>query len=211
MLHTEAVSDNTLGLIKKIQSDPFFEGFMLVGGTALALQIGHRISDDIDFFTRTSFDNREALEHLEHHYGFREEYRHSYTLKGIINGIFTDFLKHDYDLIADTVNIESITMASKPDIAAMKVNAITGNGTRVKDFIDIYFLLKEYSFSQIIDFYRTKYKTRNDFHAVKSLTYFDDVIEEDWPKMILEKELTFANLKKEILRQRDLFLQNRRE
>ncbi len=88
----------------------------------------------------------------------------------------------------------------------MKVNAITGNGTRVKDFVDIYFLLKHFTFSQIIEFYKTKYKTRNDFHVIKSLTWFDDISLEEWPNLLLEKDLTLDNLKNELVTKRDIFL-----
>jgi hypothetical protein len=97
-------------------------------------------------------------------------------------------------------------MLSKADIAAMKVNAITGNGTRVKDFIDIYFLLKEYSFGDIVSFYKKKYGNRNEFHAVKSLTYFNDIRISDWPNMVLEKKLTLPGLKKELKKKRDDFV-----
>jgi hypothetical protein len=209
MLHTEAVGENALALTKQLQSDPLLKGFILVGGTALALQIRHRTSVDLDFFTQDEFNHEELLEHLEHHYHFNEQYRHQNTLKGIINGVAVDFLRHDYKLIEEPLQIQGIKMASKPDIAAMKVNAIAGNGTRVKDFIDIYFLLKEFDFKEIINFYLTKYNTRNDFHAIKSLTYFDDVILEEWPEMISEKDLEFQSLKKNILDKRDIFLKGR--
>lgn len=206
MLHTETVDDNTLELVRKIQLDDFFDHFLLVGGTALSLLIGHRKSVDLDFFTRHEFDTREMLEHLEKNYQFREHYRHTNTLKGVVNGVFIDFLKHDYEMVAATFQRDGIRIASKQDIAAMKVNAIAGNGTRVKDFIDIYFLLKEFSFEEIIGFYKTKYTARNEFHAIKSLTFFDDIIEEEWPVMILEKNLTFEVLKGSILESRDIFL-----
>lgn len=208
MLHKESVNRATLELIRQLQSDPVFEDFILVGGTALSLQLGHRLSVDIDFFTRKEFDSQEMLEYLEHKYGFQEQYRHSNTLKGIINGVFVDLLRHDYKYIADHFHMEGIKLASKQDIAAMKVNAITGNGTRIKDFVDIYFLLKEFSFSEIIGFYKIKYDSRNDFHAIKSLTYFDDIIEKEWPKMILEKELTLKELKKALIKQRENIFKN---
>ena len=53
---------------------------------------------------------------------------------------------------------------------------------------------------------KTKYNTRNDLHAIKSLTYFDEIIVEEWPKMILEKELNLKDLKRTIIEQRDIFL-----
>lgn len=208
MLHKETVSNNTLELIQKLQSDVALEKFTLVGGTALSLQIGHRISIDIDFFSMEAFDQQTILQHLESNYGFQEQYSHTNTLKGIINGVFVDFLRHDYKYVAEPLNIMGMRLASKQDIAAMKVNAITGNGTRVKDFIDIYFLLKEFSFSEIVGFYKTKYNSRNDFHAVKSLTYFEDIDADAWPKMLLEKTLKLDVIKNTLVEQRDLFLKN---
>jgi hypothetical protein len=56
-----------------------------------------------------------------------------------------------------------------------------------------------------------KYDTRNDFHAIKSLTYFDDIIVEEWPKMILEKKLGFKDLKRVLVEKRDLFLHNQKK
>lgn len=208
MLYQETVNKDTLELIQKLQSDDVFEKFILVGGTALSLQIGHRISIDIDFFTREAFDQQEMLQHLESNYGFQEQYSHTSTLKGIINGVFVDLLRHNYKYVAEPLNIMGIRLASKQDIAAMKVNAITGNGTRVKDFIDIYFLLKEFSFQEIIDFYKIKYDSRNDFHAIKSLTYFDEIVAEPWPKMMREKDLNLKEIKSEITQHRNDYLKS---
>jgi hypothetical protein len=206
MLYKETVSNTTLDLIRTLQADRMLQGFLLVGGTALSLQIGHRISIDIDFFTQNEFVAQELLEYLEPTYAFRLQYMHKNTLKGIINGVFVDLLRHNYKLIEDPISDENIIMASRQDIAAMKVNAVTGNGTRVKDFIDIYFLLKEYSFSELIEFYNLKYESRNDFHIIKSLTYFNDIIAEDWPNMHREKDLTIGEVKNFILQKRDEFL-----
>lgn len=196
-------------MIRKLQSDSLLDGFVLVGGTGLALQIGHRTSVDIDFFTRKEFDPQLLLQHLEHKYGFKEQYQYTNTLKGIIDETFVDFITHDYDYIEEPIMLEYITLASKKDIAAMKVNVIAGNGTRVKDFVDMYFLLKEFDFSEIIDFYQTKYKSRNAFHAVKSLTFFEDIIPVAWPVMLKEKELSLDELKKSIITHRDMYLRSR--
>jgi hypothetical protein len=87
---------------------------------------------------------------------------------------------------------------SNADITAMKLNAIAGNGTRSKDFIDIYFILKHYSVNNILKFYELKYSNRNLLHAFKSLIYFDDISMSDWPEMILEKNLNIVTVKKEI-------------
>ena len=206
MLHQETVTVPTLDLIRKLQKDPVFDRFCLVGGTALSLQIGHRKSIDIDYFTRISFDNQPLIEHLEKQYGFSLQYTNLNTVKGFVDGILIDLLKHDYPYINEPILMDGIKMLSKQDIAAFKVNAITGSGTRAKDFVDIYFLLKEFSFAEIVGFYSLKYGQRNEFHAVKSLTYFDDLDHSDWPNLVLEKNLTIKKVKESIILQRNKFL-----
>ena len=206
MLYKEAVEPGTLELIVKLQNDPLIKDFYLVGGTALALQLGHRTSVDIDLFTRSDFDIEIFIEHLESNYAFSLQFSHGFTLKGVINGVFVDFLKHDYEYVVPPVIVDRIKMLDKPDIVAMKVNAITGNGTRIKDFIDIYYLLRTYSFEEIMHYYSLKYNKRNTFHAVKSLTYFNDIDEAEWPKMIKEPQLDLISLKAFITKKRDDYL-----
>ncbi|MFH0867375.1 MAG: nucleotidyl transferase AbiEii/AbiGii toxin family protein [Bacteroidota bacterium] len=209
MLHKETVAPKTLALIKTLQSDNYFDDFYLVDGTGLSLQIGHRISVDIDFFTRNNFKPQEFMEHLEKKFGFILQYMHHNTLKGFIGNVLLDILRHDYTFVKEPVCSEGINLLSKEDIAAMKVNAICGNGTRAKDFVDIYFLLKDFSFEQLISFYSIKYGSRNEFHAIKSLTYFNDIVAEDWPNVISDKKLTINKVKQTITKHRNLFLNSK--
>jgi hypothetical protein len=120
MLHKETVGPGTLELIKKLQTDPILEDFYLVGGTALALQIGHRTSIDIDLFSRSDIDIENLIEYLENNYEFSLQFSHKNTLKGIINGVFVDFLKHDYKYVVEPLIVDGIKMLDKPDISAMK-------------------------------------------------------------------------------------------
>ena len=76
-------------------------------------------------------------------------------------------------------------LASDKDIAAMKINAIIGRGTR-KDFIDLYVLLQHYSLSQIMDFYKRKYPEFSEYRALLSMTYFDDAEMQDMPRMFID-------------------------
>lgn len=207
MLRKETVTETTLGLIQRLQCDIFFKDFFLVGGTALSLQIGHRISIDIDLFSKNPFKNQDFVEYLEQNYDFHLHYMHTNSIKGTINGVFLDLVTHNYPFVTDTIFDENVKMLSKQDIAAMKVNAITGNGTRSKDFIDIYFLLQEFSFAEIVSFYMKKYGNRNEFLAIKSLTYFNDISYDDWPHLILEPNLTKEKIMKTIVSHRDLFLE----
>lgn len=205
MLQKRAVEPKTLELIQKLQADIELQKFILVGGTSLALHIGHRVSVDIDLFTVENFDTEAMLQHLEKNYRFNLQYRHKNTLKGFIKNIFVDLITHPYSIIKPVITSENVRMAAKEDIAAMKINAISGDGTRVKDFIDLYFLLKEYSLKEIMDFYKQKYAQRNIFHAIKSITYFEDVDFSAWPNLIKEKDLTPEKLKNNlIITQREL-------
>ena len=65
MLRKETVSESTLELLKTLMKDELLGNFFLAGGTALALQIGHRISIDLDLFTEASFNENEMLTNLE--------------------------------------------------------------------------------------------------------------------------------------------------
>ena len=195
MLQKEAIEPGTLQLLKVLQADSMFEKFHLADGTGLALQLGHRLSVDLDLFSLTPFDTDLYLEYLEKKYQFISDYRAAGTLKGSINNIKVDFISHPYILVMPVVELEQIRIYSEADIAAMKVNAIAGNGTRSKDFVDLCFLLDLFSIDQILGFYQTKYNDRNTFHALKSLNYFEEVDLSDWPLQIKNNKLTWEKVK----------------
>ena len=175
MLRKETVSPVTLELLNDLMQDEALRDFFLVGGTALSLQIGHRISIDIDLFTTTPFDENKLLSHLETAKGLRLNYLDNNTIKGQINGVQTDLIRHAYPLVRDVVVAENVRLASIEDIAAMKLNAIIGNGTRLKDFVDIAFLSSHLSFEQMIYAYEKKYQTRNPVMILKAIAYHYDL------------------------------------
>ncbi|MBC8321348.1 MAG: nucleotidyl transferase AbiEii/AbiGii toxin family protein [Bacteroidetes bacterium] len=183
MLHKETVDKSTLDLLKQLQSKKYLKGFYLVGGTALALRIGHRKSIDIDLFSDFDFDVTQTLENLSSDFNYKLYFSANNTLKGSIDNVQVDILAHRYPLIQEPCTAEGITMLSLQDILAMKLNAITGSGQRVKDFIDVYYLLREFTMSEMIDFYSTKYKQYNEVNVLKSITYFNDVDLADWPQL----------------------------
>ncbi len=121
---------------------------------ALALKIGHRKSIDINLFANFSFDVSYIIENLSADFAFELFFASKNAIKGSINNIQIDILAHRYPLINTPETIHNISMLSTEDIVAMKLNAIVTNGQRVKDFIDIYFLLEEYSFKEMLSFYK---------------------------------------------------------
>ena len=175
MLHKETVSDFTLDLLKTLMADEKLTDFFLVGGTALALQIGHRISIDLDLFSRSSFSENDLLSHLEKKYRFKLDFQANQTLKGSINNVNVDLITHSYPLVKRLVVTDNVRMASLEDIAAMKLNAISGNGTRLKDFIDIASLSPKLTLADMVIAYRNKYDSRNPAVVIKSLDYHEDI------------------------------------
>lgn len=159
--------------------------FYLAGGTALALMIQHRRSLDFDFFTAHSFNPSAILSRLP--YGeIRQQTRGTLTVG--LDSIQTSFFEYPYPLL-QPVNEEGIVpLAQMPDIAAMKISAIAGRGSR-KDFIDLYYIIQRgYSFQQCLSFFSEKFKTIkvDIYHLMRSLTYFDDAESEVMPEMLTE-------------------------
>jgi hypothetical protein len=175
MLRKETVTAGTLELLKSLMQDENLNAFFLVGGTALSLQIGHRISIDLDLFSQSSFDETQLLEYLELQKGLQLDYLHKNTIKGQIAETKVDFIRHPYPLVKELEIQEGIRLASLEDIAAMKLNAIVGNGTRLKDFIDIAFLSCHLSLETMMNAYEDKYATRNPLLSLKSLSYHNDI------------------------------------
>jgi hypothetical protein len=201
MLHTATVEDATLGLLKSLQSKQYLKGFYLAGGTALALYNGHRRSVDLDLFSDFAFDTTRMLEDIAQDYRFTLMFSAPNTLKGTIDNINVDILAHRYQLVNDPVDEEDILLLSEPDIAAMKLNAISGSGQRIKDFIDVYFLLEKYDVKTMLGWYSQKYNQTNDLLILKSLIYFEDVEESEWPVMIKEPGLKWKDVKRKIEKQ----------
>ncbi|MBC8314089.1 MAG: nucleotidyl transferase AbiEii/AbiGii toxin family protein [Bacteroidales bacterium] len=198
MLQTEAVEAPTLELIKSLQEKPYLQGFHLVGGTALALYLGHRKSIDIDLFTNVDFDASVLLEQIQQNFSYQLFQTASNTLKGCIGNINVDILAHRYKVIGEQNVIQGVKLLSLPDIIAMKLNAIATSGQRSKDFIDIYYLLNSYNLGQMLDFYKDKYKQQHRAFILKSLIYFDDVDLGDWPVLIENPKLKWADVKSRI-------------
>ena len=196
MLQIQTTSPELLELLIKLMKDNFFQNFILVGGTSLALQIGHRNSIDIDMFGNQGINPKLFQEKLSE-FGNIEV---TQTTKNIfissINNVKVDFVNYKYPLLKNFTELNSIRLASKEDIGAMKLNAILGRGSR-KDFIDLYFLLKEFPLKQILEFYNQKYIDGSEFLVLKSLTYFEDADEQPQPQMF--KPFNWEECKQKII------------
>ena len=184
-MHTETLSENTRIVLGKIAS--VARPFYLAGGTALALQFGHRISVDLDFFSQDSFSVSMLVEKLNNLGDLKIEDQSEDTFNGFLDGVKISFFYYPYPLLFDVKDYEGVSLADERDISAMKIQAISGRGSK-KDFIDLFVLLKKYAIEEILNFFHEKYKkfNYNKLHIIKSLNYFFNADNDPDPKMLIK-------------------------
>ncbi len=159
--------------------------FYLAGGTALALQFGHRISRDLDFFNDLNFDVDKIIDELKEINKLSVVSKSKETLHLIISGIKVSFLGYHYPILFPFEFFLGMSIADPRDIGCMKISAIAGRGAK-RDFVDLYTISKEYGLPYLINLFKIKY-AEIDFnlvHAFKSLTYFKDAENEPMPQML---------------------------
>lgn len=183
---TKALLPNTIRALKLVSNISIVKKSYLAGGTALALHLGHRISVDLDFFTPQIFDEKTLSGELSQLSEYQEEGTAWRTVWGKIANTKFSLFYYQYPLIKKTIPFEGIQMLSKEDIAAMKIHAMETRGTK-RDFIDLYFLAKEFTLEQMLKFYDQKYETLEDhlYIILRSMNYFIDADIEDMPEMLL--------------------------
>jgi predicted nucleotidyltransferase component of viral defense system len=184
-LHLDILPEEQLRLFETLSSQSFITDFYLAGGTCLALQIGHRRSIDFDFFIPDDFDTSTIINRLTQIGSYQRDNEEKNTINGSLKGVRISFFGYRYDIIDDFKTFNKIRLAGLKDIAAMKLEAIAGRGSK-KDFIDLYFLLQQYTLEEIFSFHALKYGIglSNQYHHLKSLVYFADAETEAMPVMI---------------------------
>jgi hypothetical protein len=183
MLYYETIDAPTLGLLKQLQQIPAFANLRLAGGTSLALQTGHRKSVVIDLFGTIQDDEYEVAKTLRN-LGKVTTIKKSTNI-GIylINDIKTDIVNYTYPWLQNAIIKDGLRLAGEKDIAAMKLAAITGRGTK-KVFIDLFFLLKKFTLREMLDLYLQKYNDGSELLVLKSLSYFNDAEKDELPVML---------------------------
>jgi predicted nucleotidyltransferase component of viral defense system len=165
-----------LPLLKEFKSD-----FYLAGGTALALQLGHRDSIDFDFFSVKNIDTEKLFERIKTifvDYEVKKIQEEKNTLTIIIDeNIKISFFTYRYELLNELINEENLKLASIEDIACMKLSAIVSRSTE-KDYVDLYFILQNNSLGNLLKLVQKKFPSLDTNLVIKSLTYFDDIVEE---------------------------------
>ncbi len=198
-LFTETLPHNTKKLLEAFQNSKqgFLQKFYLSGGTALSLQLGHRESEDLDFFTQDNF-RPEALQEALVMYGTLQQTELAKgTLNTFIQGVKLQFLEYPYPLIEPFKSWNNVQISSVADIACTKLQTIGMRGSK-KDFIDIYFLFQQYTLEDLFILLKQKYPKvdYSQTHILKSLVYFDDAESQPMPRM--HKQVSWEDVKEKM-------------
>ena len=165
-------------------SMPVLEGHALVGGTALALRYGHRMSVDLDLFGST-YEHDLLKEALHHEFGSAFHYEpgrgRAIGLFCYVDGVKVDIVKYPHARISAIEQHGAIRMYADEDIGAMKIQALLGRGKK-KDFWDLHTLLQHHDLNKIMDWHRTKYPDQLLAISIPSaITYFTDAEDSEDP------------------------------
>lgn len=189
------VSDTLWSILQRLMSIPELSAFRLVGGTSLSLQLGHRISIDIDLFTDSdyaSIDYIGILQILKREFNFIDAKNWLNDSMGntcMIGDTSEDAVKLDLfytdAFTFPIINYEGIRLGSLEEISSMKLDVI-GRGGRKKDFWDIHKLLEKFSIEEMIRFYLSKYPyNHSEVDLRKQLVNFESA-ESDFEPICLE-------------------------
>ena len=175
MLQVSAVEEHTYGLLKRLMREPLFDGTRLVGGTSLALQLGHRKSTDLDFLSFEVPDIESIVSLLSDKYGYTAQLITEKSTIGYVEGVKIDVIYHPFRWLEDPLIEGEIRLAKLADIAAMKMHAIANSGQRPKVFVDIAYLSRQFSYNHIKELALKKYPMYDPIMFDRAIIYFGDV------------------------------------
>jgi hypothetical protein len=189
-MHPKVLSDDAWKTVRLLKTEGILESWALAGGTGLALQIGHRYSEDLDFFRTDTFEPQRLAVHLSTTGRVKIQSRSADTLHVVLAGLRISFLKAQVPLLFPGTAYRGLTLADPRDIAVMKLIAIGGRGSR-RDFVDLYYYLHGGGdLDGLFALLKRRFRDVdfNEYHLLKSLVYFNDAESEPMPRMIQKVE-----------------------
>lgn len=176
--HWDTITAGMRNLLQNLAPLPFIHQFYLAGGTALALQIGHRRSVDLDFFSETDEvggQTRQEIIHSLRSLGAQVIENVGGNLLLLVNDIHLGFFSYGYPLVQEAEPLENIRLASLADIGLMKCDALITRGGR-KDFYDLFYIAQQIPLEQLLELGGTKYAYYRDFPiaVIEQMVVFDN-------------------------------------
>ncbi|MGB8030223.1 MAG: nucleotidyl transferase AbiEii/AbiGii toxin family protein [Terracidiphilus sp.] len=189
--HREVIHASTELTLSLLRNARLLEGFYLAGGTGLALQFGHRLSLDLDFFATEQFDEEMLLQRFQTLDQFTLVAKAPYTLHATVQETKVSFLGYAYPVLFPANSFIDVAIADPRDIACMTVSAIASRGTK-RDFVDLYLCVERYGLKEILRLFDQKYSQThyNRIHILKSLTFFGDAEKDPMPHMLVTLDWT---------------------
>ena len=184
----KVLSPESWDLVRRLVAGGHLDSWTLAGGTGLALQLGHRYSEDLDFFRTPAFESEILLSRLSEVGPVAVQSRSSGTLHLVLEGLRVSFLAMEAPLLFPGTPYRGLVLADPRDIAVMKLVAIGGRGSS-KDFVDLFFYLQAGgSLEAMLELTRRRFEKIdfNEYHLLKSLVFFDDAEAEPMPRMLRE-------------------------
>lgn len=186
-------------IVRRLVSAGLLDSWILAGGTGLALQLGHRLSEDLDFFRTEIFDPDVWVRRLSDIGPVAIQQRSESTLHVDLDGLRISLLATQAPLLYPDTIYRGLHLADPRDIAVMKLVAIGGRGSR-KDFVDLYFFFQTGGTLELLfELLGRRFASidYNEYHLLKSLVYFDDAEAEPMPTML--REVSWQTIKLAIL------------
>jgi predicted nucleotidyltransferase component of viral defense system len=163
-------------VLHEIGHHPFSSRFYLAGGTALALQLGHRTSADLDFFSSTDEldenSRQEIITSLANQFSVEVDEGGLASLYLNVDGVDVGFFNYSYPLLAAPTLVSGVQLAGLIDIGLMKMDAIATRGAR-KDFYDLYFIAQHLSLDEILAEGQRKFSVVRDFGTMVLMALVD--------------------------------------
>ncbi len=183
--HPHILNTDLLQTLASLEQASLLLPFYLGGGTGLALQLGHRRSQDLDFFSFDSFDPESLLQRLERLGDLSVMSKSHRTLHVEFQRTKISFLGYPYRLLFPPHLFQSVQVANGRDIACMKISAIAGRGAK-RDFVDLYAASQRYGLPHLLELFQEKFSEANysRAHLLKSLAYFAEAEKDPAPDML---------------------------
>jgi hypothetical protein len=191
-MFAQSIDSKTRENLEILGKSHIFKDFYLAGGSALALHLGHRVSEDLDFFSNKRFDLFQIITEISSLGSLTTDIQTTKTFIGKFNSTKLSAFYYEIPLVKTPSFYGEVSIADPVDIGCMKLDAISGRGLK-KDFVDLYFIcMFAISFKDLLAVFKNKMRDKNyNFvHLAKSLVYFDDAVDDvtmikdyDWEKI----------------------------